>query len=170
MKPGNKAAVPVLSVRERESTPKQQQPSSQTQIQIVLPFSTAPDKFDICQTTDCSCANLTQTLIHGCSLLHKTLNVHLRGQLSLHPKRELSLPACWPLQACLVFPSCGGERKILGLLACVQKEHRSFTDEGRISPLSLICCDHHQPATSFNASPQEQQENTTCGYQLPPGC
>lgn len=107
MKPGNKAAVSVTSERGRESTPKRQQPSSQTQIQIVLPFSTAPDKFDICQTTDCSCANLTQTLIHGCSLLHKTLNVHLRGQLSLHPTREASLPACWPLQACPIFPSLG---------------------------------------------------------------
>lgn len=130
MKPGNKAAVSVISERARESTPKQQQPGSQTQIQIVLPFSTTPDKFDICQTTDCSCANLTQTLIHGCSPLHKALNVHLRGQLSPHPAQALSPPACCPRQAAPTFPSPGGERKLLGFAGVhTEGTQKSFTDE-----------------------------------------
>lgn len=96
MKPGNKAAVSVISARER-THPKTATAQFSDSNSNCLPFSTAPDKFCICQTTDCSCANLTQTLIHGCSLLHKRLNVHLRGQLSLHPLQELSLPAHRPL-------------------------------------------------------------------------
>lgn len=54
--------------------PKQQQPSSQSQIQVVLPFSTIPDKFSACQISDW--ANPAQPLIQGCSLLLKTRDVH----------------------------------------------------------------------------------------------
>lgn len=39
--------------------PKQQQPSSQSQIQVVLPFSTIPDKFSTCQTRDCELIQLS---------------------------------------------------------------------------------------------------------------
>lgn len=149
MKAGNKAPVSVTSVRERESTPKQQQPSSQTPIQTVLPFSTPQINLVSARLLSAH-VRIWLRLSFMVSLLHKTLTVPVRGQLSPHPVWELCYQPAGPLKR-VSFSLHLGE-SFAGL--CIKGRQRSFTDKCRISPLSLLCRDHHQPATSCNTPPK----------------
>lgn len=91
----NKAPVSVTSEREN---PPQNSNSPVLRLQFKLfCLSPPPDKFGICQTTEYSCENLTQTLIRG-SPLHKTLTVHVRGQLYPHSVWELCYQPAGPLK------------------------------------------------------------------------
>lgn len=142
-------------------SPKQQQPSSQSQIQVVLPFSTIPDKFSTCQTSDCELIQLSPSFraVLSCSK-HEMFT---EGDAVPTPYM-IALAPC--LAATRSFASRTAPR---ALLLCPYRHtelHRHVRSVRSVLPLPHRR-DHHQPATSLTPLPENNPKTRQADISRP---
>lgn len=138
--------------------PKQQQPSSQSQIQVVLPFSTIPDKFSACQISDCELIQLSPSFraVLSCSK-HEMFT---EGDAVPTPYMIALAPS---LAATRSFASGPAPR---ALLLCPYRHTELHRHVRSVLPLPHRR-DHHQPATSWTPLPEDNPKTRQADISRP---